>query len=112
GALHLVAAHRAPGQHRGVEQPEVARRRAHSAIPPSARTPGPISDASPTSTPVNAAGAKKRSAAAATSSGVTASSAAGYARNQSRSSPSAASAVSIEASPPWLSNEISSEPTA
>ncbi|OLT20902.1 hypothetical protein BJF78_34785 [Pseudonocardia sp. CNS-139] len=61
---------------------------------------------------MNALGAKNSSATAATCSTVTASSRAGCSRSQSMPSPSMASAESVDASPPWLSSEISSDPTA
>ena len=71
GAQRLVAEHLGAGEHRGCREPE------RHATPPSARSAGPITLASPTTTPVTAEGAKNRSAAAATSSGVTAESRAG-----------------------------------
>ena len=57
------------GTPRSGRAPRVDREPERHATPPSARSAGPITLASPTTTPVNAEGAKNRSAAAATSSG-------------------------------------------
>ena len=114
GAQHLVAVHRGPGQHRRVEQPEVPRRRAHLRRSRPARAPrGRSRRVADHHAGERAPGRRTRSAAAATSSAVTASSRGRVARAASpRRGPSAASADSVEASPPWLSSEISSEPMA
>src|SRR5690606_13891811 len=102
-----------PHHHRAGQDGRGEQREAHGpTTPPSARTLVPITSASPTTTPVNAVGAKNSSATSATCSTVTDSSRPGCSRSHSMPSPSAASADRVDARPPWLSSEMSSDPTA